>query len=88
LRELEATSEGGFQQRDKLMVALAQAGERQFVALGSTGSSPVCHLSCLRKMMTMERTLLLNITYEPLRVISWQKAIALLTLGKVEVVEE
>lgn len=38
--------------------------------------------------MTMERTLLLNITYEPLRVITWQKAITLLTLGKVEVVEE
>ncbi len=36
----------------------------------------------------MENTLLLNITYEPLKVISWQKAITLLTLGKVEVVEE
>jgi 5-methylcytosine-specific restriction endonuclease McrA len=36
----------------------------------------------------MEQTLLLNITYEPLRVISWQKAITLLTLGKVEVIEE
>ena len=36
----------------------------------------------------MEKTLLLNITYEPLRVITWQKAITLLTLGKVEVIEE
>ncbi len=36
----------------------------------------------------MEKTLLLNLTYEPLRVISWQKAVTLLTLGKVEVVEE
>jgi len=36
----------------------------------------------------MEQTLLLNTTYEPLRVISWQKAITLLTLGKVEVIEE
>jgi len=36
----------------------------------------------------MEKTLLLNITYEPLKVISWQKAITLLTLGKVEVIEE
>ena len=36
----------------------------------------------------MEHTLLLNVTYEPLRVISWQKAITLLTLGKVEVIEE
>ena len=36
----------------------------------------------------MEKTLLLNITYEPLKVISWQRAVTLLTLGKVEVVEE
>jgi len=36
----------------------------------------------------MDRTLLLNVTYEPLRVISWQKAITLLMLGKVEVVKE
>ena len=36
----------------------------------------------------MEQTLLLNATYEPLRLISWQKAVALFTLGKVEIVEE
>lgn len=36
----------------------------------------------------MTNVLLLNATYEPLRVISWQRAIRLLTLGKVEVVEE
>jgi len=36
----------------------------------------------------MEKTLLLNVTYEPLRVISWKKAVTLLTLGKVEVIEE
>jgi len=35
----------------------------------------------------MERVLLLNATYEPLRVISWQRAVTLLTLGKVEVLE-
>jgi 5-methylcytosine-specific restriction endonuclease McrA len=35
----------------------------------------------------MERALLLNATYEPLNVVSWQKAIVMLTLGKVEVVE-
>ncbi|GAK49588.1 putative HNH endonuclease [Candidatus Moduliflexus flocculans] len=35
----------------------------------------------------MEQTLLLNATYEPLRLISWQKAVTLLTLGKVEVIE-
>jgi 5-methylcytosine-specific restriction endonuclease McrA len=34
------------------------------------------------------RTLLLNQGYEPLRLITWQRAITLLTLGKVEVVEE
>jgi len=36
----------------------------------------------------MESTLLLNATYEPLRIISWKKAIILVTLGKVEVIEE
>ena len=35
----------------------------------------------------MEMTLLLNATYEPLRVVHWQKAIALLWQGKVEVLE-
>lgn len=36
----------------------------------------------------MESTLLLAATYEPIDVISWQDAIRLMTLGKVEVVEE
>ena len=36
----------------------------------------------------MEHVLLLNITYEPLKIINWKKAITLLFLGKVEVVEE
>ena len=36
----------------------------------------------------MEQVLLLNITYEPLRVINWKRAIALLMLEKVEVLEE
>ena len=35
----------------------------------------------------MEMTLLLNSTYEPLRVVHWQKAISLLWQGKVEVLE-
>jgi 5-methylcytosine-specific restriction endonuclease McrA len=35
----------------------------------------------------MELTLLLNATYEPLRVIPWKKAILLLFQGKVEVLE-
>jgi len=36
----------------------------------------------------MEQVLLLNITYEPLRIINWKKAITMLTLGKVEVLEQ
>lgn len=35
----------------------------------------------------MDRTLLLNATYEPLRVISWQRAVSMLCMGKVEVVQ-
>lgn len=34
-----------------------------------------------------EKTLLLNATYEPLRVISWERAISLYYLGKVEIVD-
>jgi 5-methylcytosine-specific restriction endonuclease McrA len=34
----------------------------------------------------MEQTLVLNATYEPLRIVSWQKAITLLFQGKVEVI--
>lgn len=34
----------------------------------------------------MDRTLLLNTTYEPLRVVSWQRAVAMLCLDKVEVI--
>lgn len=36
----------------------------------------------------MERTLLLNQGYEPLATISWQRAITMLTMGKIEVIEE
>ncbi len=36
----------------------------------------------------MECTLLLNASYEPLKIISWQRAITLLFAGKVEVIEE
>jgi hypothetical protein len=36
----------------------------------------------------MQATLLLNASYEPLRVISWQKALTLFFAGKVEIVEE
>src|SRR4030043_1122088 len=36
----------------------------------------------------MEWTLLLNSTFEPLKVVTWKKAIIMLTLEKVEVIEE
>ena len=36
----------------------------------------------------MEQTLLLNATYEPLKIVHWQKAITLLCQGKVEVIAE
>ena len=36
----------------------------------------------------MDRTLLLNQSYEPIAAISWRRAICLLMLGKVEAVEE
>ncbi len=36
--------------------------------------------------MAYARTLLLNSTYEPLKVIPWQRAVTLLWLGKVEVI--
>jgi 5-methylcytosine-specific restriction endonuclease McrA len=36
----------------------------------------------------MDRTLLLNTTFEPLNVLDWKKAVVLLYLGKVEVVRE
>ena len=36
----------------------------------------------------MESTLLLNASFEPLKIISWERAVTLFFLGKVEVVEE
>jgi 5-methylcytosine-specific restriction endonuclease McrA len=36
----------------------------------------------------MDQVLLLNISYEPLKIINWKRAVTLLFLGKVEVVEE
>jgi 5-methylcytosine-specific restriction endonuclease McrA len=39
-------------------------------------------------LVPMEQTLLLNATYEPLRVVHWQKAITLWCQGKVEIVAE
>ena len=39
-------------------------------------------------MSFMESTLLLNASYEPVKIIPWQRAITLVFLGKVEIVEE
>jgi 5-methylcytosine-specific restriction endonuclease McrA len=39
-------------------------------------------------LTSMEWTLLLNSTFEPLKVVTWKKAIVMVTLGKVEVIEE
>jgi len=36
----------------------------------------------------MDRTLLLNTTFEPLAIVSWKKAVTLLFLQKVEVIKE
>jgi hypothetical protein len=36
----------------------------------------------------MVHTLVLSAGYEPIKVVPWQRAITLLTLGKVEVLEE
>src|SRR5262245_32432773 len=36
----------------------------------------------------MEQTLLLNASYEPLKVVHWQKAVTLWAQGKVEIIEE
>ena len=37
---------------------------------------------------TMEQALLLNASYEPLKIVDWRKAITLLCQGKVEVIKE
>jgi len=40
------------------------------------------------KDVVQEKVLLLNASYEPVHIVSWQKALQLLYLGKVEVLEE
>ncbi|MFH0902338.1 MAG: HNH endonuclease [Pseudomonadota bacterium] len=39
-------------------------------------------------MLAEQRTLVLSQAYEPVKVVSWKRALTLLTLGKVEVLEE
>ena len=43
-------------------------------------------IASTKRMAADVRTLLLNSTYEPLKVISWQRAVTLMWLGKVEVI--
>src|SRR3977135_3011361 len=55
--------------------------------VGSHGQNTMLH--CRRGLsMDSTQTLLLNQGFEPIKVISWQRAISLLFLGKVEVLEE
>src|SRR5450631_4394422 len=52
---------------------------------------PECRVEpgrCYIRDAGMDQTLLLNQGFEPIKVISWQRAITLLFLGKVEVLEE
>ncbi|MGB0909992.1 MAG: HNH endonuclease [Nitrospirales bacterium] len=56
-------------------------------AIESGRSFWVSDSQTLSFVIPMEMTLLLNATYEPLRVVGWQKAITLLWQGKVEVLE-
>lgn len=52
-------------------------------------AKPISYVSVYHlRFGIMEQVLLLNITYEPLRIINWKKAITMLCLGKVEVIEE
>jgi 5-methylcytosine-specific restriction endonuclease McrA len=62
------------------MTLIATAGAQQGRRHRLKKHKPVTEL--------MEHVLLLNITYEPLKIINWKKAITLLCLGKVEVIEE
>src|SRR6187402_1268903 len=49
---------------------------------------PLTRCYILVRPMDSTQTLLLNQGFEPIKVISWQRAISLLFLGKVEVLEE
>jgi 5-methylcytosine-specific restriction endonuclease McrA len=59
----------------------ARSGERVTSRLRNQGGRAMVHVESTR-------TLLLSQGYEPIRVISWRRAMTLLTLDKVEVVEE
>jgi len=56
--------------------------------LGQKGTLRHFDFCWFARFVVVEQVLLLNITYEPLKVINWKRAIIMLTLGKVEVLEE
>src|SRR5687768_10613058 len=52
------------------------------------GSSPAARSSSIEEAeKTMEHTLLLNATFEPIKVVSWQRAMTLWCQGRVEIIE-
>jgi 5-methylcytosine-specific restriction endonuclease McrA len=59
-----------------------RARERDVARLDKAKGETVCF------NWRMERTLLLNTTFEPLSVVSWKKALHLVFVGKVEVLKE
>jgi len=62
--------------------------ERTWGSIPSTATTPVSSGRKARTVTTDTRTLLLTQGYEPIDIISWQRAITLLTLDKVDVLEE
>src|SRR5580698_4573118 len=80
----------------KIAFKLDKPTRRGDVSMISTGRRKVAprsrdatlHPRAVRIAMDTAQTLLLNQGFEPIKVISWQRAISLLFLGKVEVLEE
>lgn len=60
-------------------------GDLTFQGLACGDMTELGHFS--EKGRALERTLILNASYEPIRVVSWQRAVTLFFLGKVEVVQ-
>lgn len=60
----------------------ARAGREETVVTAQTSTD------IQRSIDPDQRTLVLSQAYEPIKVVSWQRALTLLTLGKVEVLEE
>ncbi len=63
-----------------------KSGRPPLMWLGSQASLPHWRCQAILIYVVGLRTLLLNSTYEPLRVVSWQRAITMMLLEKVDVV--